>query len=197
MRRALRGIVGALWLVAGCGRVNVASDDINGFKTDDNDQAFFGFVEGFGADFDGDGTNDAVAKVTIVLTDSPTFCEDLNNFAVFGNLGLLGDVQFLSIDVDLLEANSDGPALVDNLTVEGAAVDVEFTVLEDGGQLVTAEDADTSTLEIKGVRDGRLRGEITSVLNFNDGPNVLTANVSGTFSAERCTALDALALFGF
>jgi hypothetical protein len=209
MERAKRSLglgLATLGLVVGCnGKATVTSDDINGFTASGVDQAFFGFAEGFGADFDGDENFDAVAVLVIAISDNKDLCKTFKNLSAFDSATPFGSSSLLFISAFAFASNSDGPALVDGLAIrneERNAIDVDFTVFEEqdeGGVDVVLQvgDNDDGLLAINNASATDLSGDITVSMGFTDAAGVpQTANISGTFSAARCSALDSVALAG-
>jgi hypothetical protein len=187
----------SLGLLTGCfnGRANL-DGQVGGFDAGDMKFAFFGLLEGSGADFDDDGLDDSVAILQIAITDLGSLCDDLGNISVDNDPSLLGDVQMITLGALVIKSNSDEDALEDGdiLVNNGDSfLGLQFEVQQGGANVFDANDDGSTSLEIKGISGGSLRGEITTNLEFIDANNnIVSVPLSGSFSADRCAALDSI-----
>jgi hypothetical protein len=181
-------------LSAGC-RAEIDSVDIGGVDPASAIFAFYGTSEGNGADFSGDETNDASARLLVVLSDRRSICDDLSNVLIIDNLARIDDAVMIIINGEIFQNDSEGPLIVSDLTLDdtdadGTNKDINFRIraFENEQSILNDTDNGDGTLTIS--RAGlRLQGEFSATLV---GGQVL----SGSFKARHCAVFDALALQG-
>jgi hypothetical protein len=186
----------ALLFGACAGNGNIESGDILGFNTDQAKFAFFGVGEGFGTDLNDNGTLDAQGILSIILTDDRSLCDNLKDLDfIFSNEELIALTISIGREID----DSDGPAISGDFTVTNDDFDnfasVNFTVQQNGAEVVDAGDTGPLQIDISNAGGGRLRAEIVNgTLEFDDGNgNILTTQISGSFTAQHCANLDSFA----
>lgn len=198
----------ALLLALGCnGQADLISGSIEGFDTIGVEFAFFGSAEGFGFDLNGNGSSDAAGVVKVILTDREDLCDQLQNPEIIGNFGRLGDATLVILTGVLTEDGSEGPVVSGNdLSFEninngaGDQLRVDYLAIREGGTQASAsnesDDERNGRLNVNNASGFASNGAFAATMFFfdDDAQEERSTEINGFFRAQRCFALDALAV---
>jgi hypothetical protein len=189
------GLIGGA-LLMGCNGRSQIEATIGAFNLGDAKFVFYGKAEGGGLDFTNNDINDTIANVTIIFTDKRSLCRDMENLSIIDDLSKLGTAQLMVFNAELRGIDTDeSPLTGDVVIADGDNIDVNIdyvSFVDEQNQAQAANPTGDVSVTVKRLNPEWLAGTLTATLN--DGAADIVLN--GDFSANRCFAIDNLALTG-